>query len=129
MCERGVAINDLINYAECDLADGVGCLVCAQLVVLVAYLLDLLAHAAHGRVQDLPHVELGQLGLHLVREDPVDHRRALDYLRLQHLVDHDHHHLVFIRVSILCNNVLFIFKYSKLGFLPVDGFATPRAAT
>ena len=56
-------------------------------------LVDVLAHSVDGRVENLPDVEARQIALHALGEDPFGDGGAVDDLSLEHLVDHDDHHL------------------------------------
>jgi hypothetical protein len=46
-----------------------------------------------GEMQHFPDVGLGEVRHHLLGEDPVGHRGALDDLSLQQLVHQNDHHL------------------------------------
>lgn len=72
----------------------------------------MLVHLLDGQVEDLPEIHFGKLASHLLGEDPRGHRRTVDYLELEQLIDEDDHHLLVGRPEL--ENVV---QYTDLGLL------------
>lgn len=86
---------------------------CGQIIQrLLTQLDDVLVHLLDGQMQYFPEIHFCEFAGHFLGEYPRGHRRAVDYLQLEQLIDQHHHHLLVRRPELK-----YVMQYTDLGLL------------